>query len=233
MRNGDPAPQQVLDSAIRNPHSAFVTLEGGEGAGKSTQARALAERLAAAGRTAVLTREPGGTPFGEIARALVLHHALSAGGEPVPVGETAELLLFAASRAQLVDSVIRPALERGMVVICDRFADSTVAYQGYGRGIDLDEIASANAIATRGLRPDLTVLLDLPVATGLERRLGERAPDQFEREALAFHGRVRDGFLALAAAEPDRWLVVDAAQPPAVVTDAIWARLRALLSELA
>jgi dTMP kinase len=213
--------------------SALVTLEGGEGAGKSTQARALRERLAVAGRTAVLTREPGGTPFGEVARTLVLHHALAEGGERVPVGETAELLLFAASRAQLVDDVIGPALERGEVVICDRFVDSTMAYQGYARGIDLDVIARANAIATRGLKPDLTVLLDLPVEIGLARRLGERAPDEFEREALTFHGRVRDGFLALAAAEPKRWLVLDGRQPPAVITEAIWMRLRALLPGLA
>jgi dTMP kinase len=226
MRNGDRAVQPNRRSAF------FLTLEGGEGAGKSTQARALAQRLAVAGRDAVLTREPGGTPVGEIVRRLVLHHALVADGERVPVGGTAELLLFAASRAQLVDDVIRPALERGAVVICDRFADSTVAYQGYGRGIDLAAITQANAIATRGLTPDLTVLLDLPVETGLARRRGERSPDQFEREALAFHGRVRDGFLALAAAEPDRWLVLDARHPPPALTEAIWARLCVRLPDL-
>ena len=208
-----------------------MTLEGGEGAGKSTQARALAARLAAIGRAAVLTREPGGTPFGEIARALVLHHALAEGGERFELDQTAELLLFAASRAQLVDAVIRPALARGAVVICDRFADSTVAYQGYGRGIPLAIIDQANAIATRGLVPDLTVLLDLPVEVGLARRRGEAAPDHFERETLAFHERIRAGFLALAAAAPGRWLVLDAQQPPDAITDAIWQRLAPLLGD--
>ena len=207
----------------------FITLEGGEGAGKSTQARALAERLREAGRTVVLTREPGGTAFGEIARSLVLHHALTEGGDRFALGETAELLLFAADRAQHVDEVLRPALGRGDVVICDRFTDSTVAYQGYGRGIPLDAIEQTNAIATRGLVPDLTVLLDLPVDIGLARRLGERAADQFEREAREFHQRIRRGFLTLAARDPGRWLVVDAARTPDAVTDAIWPRLSALL----
>jgi dTMP kinase len=207
-----------------------VTLEGGEGAGKSTQARALAERLRSASREVVQTREPGGTPFGEIVRTLALHHAVAEGAPPVQFGQTAELLLFSASRAQLVEAVIRPALHRGAVVLCDRFTDSTLAYQGYGRGIDVELIARANAIATGGLTPDLTVLLDLPVETGLARRLGEAAPDHFEREALAFHEGVRAGFLALAAAEPDRWLVLDATQPPATLTATIWERLSPLLA---
>jgi dTMP kinase len=207
----------------------FITLEGGEGAGKSTQARALARRLADAGRAVVLTREPGGTPFGELARSLVLHHAIAPGAERFPLGERAELLLFAAARAQHVDDVIRPALERGDVVLCDRFTDSTMAYQGYGRGISLDVIEQTNAIATRGTLPDLTVLLDLPVDIGLARRLGERAADQFEREARAFHERVRQGFLSLAGRDPGRWLVVDATQAPDVVTEAIWPRLASLL----
>jgi len=208
----------------------FITLEGGEGAGKSTQARALARRLEAIGRTVMLTREPGGTPFGEIARSLVLQHALAEGGERFDLGETAELLLFAAARAQHVDEVLRPALARGEVVICDRFTGSTLAYQGYGRGIPLDAIDQTNAIATRGLTPDLTVLLDLPVEIGLARRLGERAADHFEREAVGFHERIRRGFLTLAARAPDHWLVVDAAQPPESVIDAIWLRVSALRS---
>lgn len=207
----------------------FITLEGGEGAGKSTQARALAERLRAAGRAVVLTREPGGTAFGEVARALVLQHAVAAGGARFALGEMAELLLFAAARAQHIDELIRPALDRGEIVICDRFADSTLAYQGYGRGIPLESVHQANALATRGLTPDLTVLLDLPVAAGLARRLGESDPDQIEREALAFHERLRAGFLALAAREPRRWLVVDAGQPPEAITDAIWTRVTASL----
>jgi dTMP kinase len=209
-----------------------VTLEGGEGAGKSTQARALAARLGALGREVVLTREPGGTPFGEIVRTLALHHAARPADPPVDVGERAELLLFAASRAQLVEAVIRPALHRGAVVLCDRFTDSTLAYQGYGRGISLEVIRQANAIATGGLSPDLTVLLDLPAEAGLARRLGEAAPDHFEREAIAFHERLRAGFLTLAAAEPGRWLVLDALRPPAELTDAIWVRLQPLVALL-
>jgi dTMP kinase len=205
----------------------FITLEGGEGSGKSTQAQALTERLAAAGRRVVLTREPGGTPFGEVARSILLHHATAEGGERFRLDETAELLVFAAARAQNVDELIRPALSRGEIVICDRFADSTIAYQGYGRGIPLDRIEASIALATRGLTPDLTVLLDLPVEVGLARRLGERAPDQFEQEALAFHTRVREGFLAIAAATPERVFVVDATLPAAAIGDAIWARLTA------
>jgi dTMP kinase len=208
----------------------FITLEGGEGAGKSTQARALADRLRALGREVMPTREPGGTPFAEVARTLALHHAVRPDAEPLRIDATAELLLFAAARAQHVDELIRPALARGAVVLCDRFTDSTVAYQGHGRGLDLETIDRLNQIATRGLRPDLTALLDLPVAVGLARRHGERAPDHFEREHAAFHERVRTGFLALARAEPDRWLVVDATLPPAAVTEAIWRRLEPLLS---
>jgi dTMP kinase len=207
----------------------FLTLEGGEGAGKSTQAHTLAGRLRAAGHAVVLTREPGGTPFGEVARAIVLNHAVSDDGERFALGETAELLLFAAARAQHVDQLIRPALERGDVVICDRFTDSSIAYQGYGRGVPLDVIEQTNAIATRGVLPDLTVLLDLPVDVGLARRLGERAADQFEREARAFHERIRQGFLTLASRDPAGWLVVDATQAPDAVTEAIWPRLTSLL----
>jgi dTMP kinase len=211
----------------------FVTIEGGEGAGKSTQARALANRLRDAGYTPVLTREPGGTSFGEIARSLVLHHAIAAGGDPFALGEIAELLLFAAARAQHVAELIRPALDRGDVVICDRFTDSTIAYQGYGRGIPLEVIEQTNAIATRGLRPDLTVLLDLPVDVGMARRLGEREADQFEQEALSFHERIRQGFLALVGGDPDRWLVLDATRAPETITEAIWERVSKLLDSRA
>lgn len=175
------------------------------------------------------TREPGGTPFGELVRTLVLQHALAPGDEPVRVDETAELLLFAAARAQLVDTLIRPALAPGAVVLCDRFAASTVAYQGYGRGLPAELVASAIQIATRGLTPDLTLLLDLPPAMGLARRLGESAPDQIEQETLAFHERVRAGFLAQAAVEPARWLVLDATLPPETIAAAVWGRVAPLL----
>jgi dTMP kinase len=212
---------------LRQPRASgeiavFITFEGGEGSGKSTQARALAERLRELGREVVLTREPGGTAFGEVARDILLHHVAPAGAEPFRLDETAELLIFAADRAQHLDELILPALERGGVVVCDRFADSTVAYQGYGRGIPLDLVQRSIDLATRGVRPDLTVLLDVPPELGMQRRLGERAPDQFEREALAFHTRVRDGFLALAATEPERFLVIDSSRVRDDVAKVIW-----------
>lgn len=208
----------------------LITIEGGEGAGKSTQARALADRLRAAGRDVVLTREPGGTPFGTIARALVLQHTVAYDSERFALGQTAELLLFAADRAQHIDELIRPALDRGDIVICDRFADSTVAYQCYGRGLPLAAVHQANALATRGLAPDLTVLIDIPPASGLARRLDESDADQIERETLDFHERVRAGFVALAADEPHRWLVVDAQLPPATIAGLIWHRVALALA---
>jgi dTMP kinase len=211
------------------PNPVFITLEGGEGAGKSTQAHAIAERLQAAGRRVILTREPGGTPFGEVARSIALHHAIAEGSEPFRLDESAELLIFAAARAQHIDELIRPALDRGDIVICDRFTDSTIAYQGYGRGIPLDRIAQSIDLATRGLTPDLTILLDLPVEVGMARRLGERAPDHFEQEALSFHTRVHEGFLALAAAEPDRFLVLDAALPPDTIATLVWERVEPMV----
>jgi len=201
----------------------FVTLEGGEGAGKSTQIAALARLAAGAGVEVVTCREPGGTPLGERLRA-----ALFATGEgetsPAPA---AELLVFTAARAQLVAEVIRPALERGALVICDRFADSTLAYQHYGRGLDRSMVEAANAAATQGLVPDLTLLLDLAPEQGFQR--GERGLDYLEREDVEFHRRVRRGFLELAAAEPERWLVLDATRPEMQITHAAWQRIHARL----
>jgi dTMP kinase len=199
----------------------FVTLEGGEGAGKSTQLDALARRARDAGREVVTCREPGGTPLGEALRA-----ALFADHEPKPA-PLAELLIFGAARAQLVAEVIRPALDRGALVICDRYADSTVAYQHHGRGLALERVRAVNDAATDGLWPDLTVLLDLDPKDGFAR--GERGGDYLEREALAFHRRVREGFLVLAAAEPARWLVLDATKPAMQITHAAWERVEALL----
>ena len=184
----------------------FIVIEGGEGAGKSRLLAALGERLSASGREIVLTREPGGTPLGEQVRSLVVRD--------VAVGDhLAELLLFEAARAHHVATVIRPALERGALVLCDRFAASSVAYQGYGRGLGRDIVERANAIATGGLTPDLTLLLDLPVEAGLARRAGEGAANHFDRETVAFHERVRAGFLELAREAPDAWRIIDAAQP--------------------
>jgi dTMP kinase len=200
----------------------FVTLEGGEGAGKSVQLEALAARVRGCGRGAVTTREPGGTALGERLREVVLDLA-SEGLDPL-----SETFIFVAARAQLASEVIAPALARGDVVICDRFGDSTAAYQGYGRGVDLDLIRRLNDEATRSLVPDLTVLLDLPPEQGRRRERGDA--DRFGREDVAFHERVRAGYRTLATQEPERWLVVDATQPPDAVTDAIWQRLEPILA---
>jgi dTMP kinase len=181
----------------------FVAFEGGEGAGKSTQVLALAATLEDLGHDVVVTHEPGDTRIGPDVRRLVLGHA-SAGLSP-----RAEALLYAADRAEHVDAVVRPALERGAVVITDRYVDSSLAYQGAGRPLDPDEVARVNAWATGGLVPDLTVLLDVDPADGLVRAGAQ--PDRLEAEPLAFHQRVRNRFLELAGRDPDRYLVLDAA----------------------
>ena len=199
----------------------FVTFEGGEGAGKSTQLEAVAALARAAGHEVVTCREPGGTPLGERLRDALF--GLDAAPAPL-----AELLVFGAARAELVGAVIRPALERGALVLCDRFADSTVAYQHYGRGIALDDVVAINNAATGGLLPALTVLLDLPPDAGRAR--GEDGgSDYLEREEIAFHERVREGYLAMAAAEPERWLVLDALLPREELTREVWGRVAGLL----
>lgn len=200
---------------------AFVTLEGGEGSGKSVQARRLEERLRARGFAVVSTREPGGTPVGEAVRSVVLHPP---GG--VPLDPLAELLLFEAARAQLVRAVIRPALDRGAIVLCDRFADSSLAYQGYGRGLDFGLIERLNSVATGGLRPDLTLLLDVPVDVGLTRRRRMGDVNSLDGEDVAFHERVRQGYLALARREPARWRIVDASRSEDEVAEAAWSAVR-------
>ncbi|MBI3092407.1 MAG: dTMP kinase [Candidatus Tectomicrobia bacterium] len=185
----------------------FITFEGVEGSGKSTQCRLLAEALRQAGHACVVSREPGGTPLGERIRELLLHAPGAA------ITSLAELLLYLADRAQHVEEVLRPALAAGRVVLCDRFTDSTLAYQGDGRGHDRELLRQLNSVAGGGLVPDLTLLLDLPVEVGL-RRLAERGAvasagaDRLERENLAFHQRVRRGYLAIAAAEPRRIAVI-------------------------
>ncbi len=203
------------------PPGAFVTLEGGEGAGKSTQLEAITRLAAGAGHEVVTCREPGGTPLGEALRDVLF---ADRGDPPTPF---AELLIFGAARAQLVAEVIRPALARGALVLCDRYADSTVAYQHHGRGLDAARVRAVNDVATDGLWPDLTVLLDLDPKDGFAR--GERGGDYLERETLAFHRRVRAGFLELAAAEPRRWLVLDATKPAMQITHAAWSRIDTLL----
>jgi dTMP kinase len=198
----------------------FVALEGGEGAGKSTLQAALVERARTTGRDAVSTREPGGTAAGEVVRTL-LHH---------PLTPWAETFAFLAARAQLVNEVIAPALERGALVICDRFEASTFAYQGYGRGLDLAALRAANALATGGRSPDLTLFLDIDPAAGLARKHGEEEAIRTGREDLAFHRRVRAGYYALmGAAEPGRWLLLDATLPPGRVAADAWSAVEPLL----
>ncbi len=205
----------------------FVTLEGGEGAGKSVQAEALGHRLRQRGLKVVNTREPGGTLPGERVRDILL--GVPPGASSPSLDPMAETLLFLSARAQLVADVIAPALAEGAVIVCDRFADSTRAYQAFGRGMELKVIDQLNAAVTQGIRPDLTVLLDLPVREGLTRTGESGQADRFGQEDEAFHERVRRGYLTLAAREPERWLVVDATQPPDVVTEEIWRRVEPLL----
>jgi dTMP kinase len=199
----------------------FVTLEGPEGSGKTTIAAALAASLAAVVPEVVLTREPGGTPLGEAVREVLLARGPE-GGAP---DARAEALLFNAARAQLVADVIEPALGRGALVLCARFADSTAAYQGAGRGLDVDGLRAIEAFATRGLRPDLTILLDVPVEIGLARK-GPEEETRFEALDVAFHERVRGAFLAFAAADPARFVVIDATRDAPAVLAAAQAALR-------
>ncbi|GAA2913633.1 dTMP kinase [Microbacterium keratanolyticum] len=201
----------------------WITLEGGDGSGKTTQAELLTERLRADGRTVVRTREPGGSEVGQLIRDIVLHHR----GDIAP---RAEALLYAADRAHHVATVVRPALARGEVVLQDRYLDSSVAYQGAGRVLDATEVRELSLWAAEGALPDLTVLLDLDPTTARERLDSADKPfDRLEAEREEFHARVRGAYLALAAAEPGRFLVVDAAQPPATIAERIHERVATLV----
>lgn len=202
----------------------FITLEGGEGSGKSTVAGELAHRLREAGHKVTLTEEPGGTPLGQHFWAY-----LRDPGNP-PLSPLAELFLFEAARAQHVDGVIHPALAAHETVVCDRFGDSSVAYQGCGRRIGQELVESLNGLATGGLKPDLTLLLDVPVEIGLGRAralegggAAAKLADAIGGEVAAFHERVREGFLAIASREPERVAVIDATRPLATVADEAWA----------
>ena len=190
----------------------FITFEGPEGGGKTTQISKLASFLQEAGHPVLSTREPGGTRIGDQIRAC-LHDV----NNREMVAQT-ELLLYSASRAQLVHEVIRPALAAGILVLCDRFYDSTLAYQGYGRGLDLARLRHITEFATAGLQPDLTLLFDIDVESGLTRRtVGGEEMNRLDLEALTFHQRVRHGFHALAAAEPTRWVIINAGRDPQLV----------------
>jgi dTMP kinase len=208
------------------PTGLFITLEGVEGSGKTTQAARLGDALRARQRRATVTHEPGGTRAGEAIRSIFLDPAVS-------LDVAAELLLVLADRAQHVREKLRPAVTAGDIVISDRYSDSTVAYQGYGRGFDLKLLADLNRLASDGMKPDLTIVLDVDVETGLERTRARvkgavRVPDRFEGQDYEFHHRVRQGFLAIARSEPDRVIVIDAARP----VDAVGADILNVVSGL-
>jgi dTMP kinase len=203
--------------------SHFITFEGPDGSGKTTQLRLLAEWLAERGVDVLATREPGGTAISEAIRSIVLDASRT------EMRPEAEILLYSAARAQIVGQVIRPHLGRCGVVLCDRYADSTLAYQGYGRGLDLDTLRAITAFATGGLVPDLTICLDITIEDGLQRK-SVREWDRLEAQTLAFHERVRAGYLEMAAAEPQRWLVVDGARPVGVVQADIRERIGDLIA---
>jgi dTMP kinase len=208
----------------------FVTFEGGEGSGKTTQIKLAADWLKERGITVLATAEPGGTPLGRKIREILLNRGSCA------IGAEAELLLFAAARAQHVREAILPAMGEGQWVLCDRFSDATLAYQGFGRGLDAGFIRTLNAFSAQALKPDLTFLFDLPVEVGLaraEKRAAagrpEAAEDRFEREELTFHGRVREGYLSLAAEEPERFRIIDGATGVEKVRREVRRHLAALL----
>lgn len=213
---------------VSTPQGTFITFEGVEGSGKTTQVERLADRLRRAGRTVVTTREPGGTPISDRIRAVVLDRT------NVEIHPHSEALLMCAARAQLVHEVIRPALAAGHVVICDRYSDSTFAYQGYARGQDLATLRSINGFATGGLVPDLTILLDLTAEAGLARRFGSGGAatptNRMDRLDLAFHRKVAAGYHALAQADPGRWRLVAAQGPVDDIAAAIWEVAAAFLA---
>lgn len=200
----------------------FIVFEGGEGCGKSTQAKSLYRHLVKDGFATVLTREPGGTRLGERVRRHLKQN------DGTLISPVAELLLIDAARAQLVSEVVRPRIADGCIVICDRFTPSTLAYQGYGRGLDMEMLRAVNDAATGGLSPDLIVLLDVPAEDGLSRKKGKEK-DRFESESAAFHSRVRCGYLEMAKADPARWLVVDGRLPRKTIEREIWERVVVLL----
>ena len=202
--------------------SLFITFEGGEGCGKSTQANALYRKLRQKNLPAVLTHEPGGTTLGEQIGKMLKRKTEN-------IHPQTELLLFAASRTELVADVIQPALKEGGIVICDRFSHSTTAYQGYGRELDLATVQMVNNLATQDVKPNIVIFLNLSPEEGLARR--GKLLDRFELQELSFHRRVRQGYLKMAAEEPDRWLVVDATLPRKKISEIIWEKVNHLLAE--
>lgn len=216
-----------MNAASPIPRGRFITLEGGEGAGKSTQARLLAEHFRARGFECITTREPGGSPQAEHLRELLLSGAVA------PLGTRAEALLFAAARIDHLDVTVRPALARGAYVVCDRFADSTRAYQGALGKVDPGFIRALERTAVGTTRPDLTFILDIPSETGIQRAHARRSagmvPDRFEREDAAFHEALRNAFLEIAAQEPDRCVIIDATRPVSEMAEMIWSSVESRL----
>lgn len=207
----------------------FITFEGPEGSGKTTQAKRLLAKLADEGYEAIYTREPGGTPTGEAIREILQYDKA---GEPI-CDET-EVFLFAASRAQLVRRVIIPALERGINIVCDRFVDSTTVYQGYGRGFDVEQMIAINDFAIGGAAPDLTILMDVDVSIGFDRLATRQRElfqesDRIEREERAFHERVRAGYLELAKRFPDRFITLDASRNEAEIEREVWDHVKSAI----
>lgn len=200
---------------------SFIVFEGGEGAGKSTQERLLAEWLAQQGHTVVRTREPGGTPAGEVIRTVLLSN------EYAGLTDRAEALLFAAARGEHVAQVIRPALQAGSIVVCDRYLDSSVAYQGYGRDLGAERVRSLSLWATHDLLPDLTVLLDIDPVVGLSR---VQSPDRLESEPIEYHQRVRQAFLDIASTDPKRYLIVDASEDAGAIAGQIRSRVAEMIA---
>jgi dTMP kinase len=199
----------------------FITFEGPDGSGKSSQIRALADYLRQAGRQVITTREPGGTPIGDQIREVLMSH------KNAVLHPRSEILLFLASRAQLVEELIRPATQAGQFVLCDRYADSTLAYQGYGHGYDRVQLRELLNFATGNLWPDLTVLLDVDPSVGISRKKSSTEWTRLDAKELAFHQRVRAGFLELALAEPARWVTLDASRP----FNEVQAQIRAIILE--
>lgn len=218
------------DATDVHPRGCFITFEGGEGAGKSTQINLLAERLDAEHIRALVTREPGGSPGAEIIRHIILS------GMGKLLGPEAETLLFAAARDDHVHSVIAPALAQGIWVLCDRFADSTRVYQGKVGQVDARLLSSLARVTIGCLRPDLTVILDLPVEDGMKRaaaRRGADAPDRFEAEDISFHRKLREGYREIAASEPERCILIDASGTQEQVAEKVWAAVQGRLIETA
>ena len=211
-----------MAGAMQAHPGLFITFEGGEGCGKSTQARLLYQKLKRHNIQSLLTKEPGGTPLGNKIRSLLKVK------RDFTISPLSELFLFAACRSQLIQDVIGPALDAGRVVVCDRFCDSTTVYQGFGRGLDLSLIDSVNTSATGGLKPDVTILLDVLPEQGLQRKK-KIHQDRFDSEELSFHRKIREGYLNLAAKEPARWLVLQSHLPYNKLSQLAWEHIRPLI----